>query len=61
MKRTPYLIRVIALTLLLIALLALIVYQTSRSPGTPADTASFPTVSAPAEESGEGLLSSAPN
>lgn len=51
MKRTPYWIRVIALFLLLVALLALIIYQTSRGTGTPADTVSFPSVSAQAEES----------
>lgn len=51
MKRTPYWIRVTALTLLLIALMMLIVYQTSRGPGTPADTASFTTTSSSPEES----------
>ena len=59
MKRTPYWIRVIALALLLVALLMLIIYQTSRDTGIPADTVSFPSVSAPAEESSEGIFSSA--
>ena len=50
MKRTPYWIRVIALGLLLIALLAVIIYQTSRGTGAPAATAST-VPSSQAEES----------
>ena len=59
MKRTPYWIRVIALTLLLIALIALIIYQASKSTGTPADTSSSTTVSSQGSESSTDVISSA--
>ena len=58
MKRNPMWIRVIALTLLLIALLVLVIYQTARGGGEPSAVASTVSSSQP-EESGTESASSA--
>ena len=57
MKRNPIWVRVIALVLLLAALIALIIYQTTRDGGSPADTSSFTTISSQGSESGTDVPS----